>query len=118
MHNLLAMLEGFERELDDMERRVARRTEKQVTGRGPSNLVTVTMAGNGQVTGVNVDARYAERTHDRAIADELRAAFAAAYARSGDPNPRSLLGDGDLGALYELAGDPTALLRRLGLGRR
>lgn len=118
VQEVLSMLEGAERELDDLESRISRRMSKQAVGRGPSNMVKVTMAAGGQVTGVDLERRFLQRTEDRVISQELRSAFDAAYERAGKLSLDSLLGDGQLAKLHALGSDPAALLRKLGLGPR
>lgn len=118
MHELHVFLDGVEAELDEFEQRVDQRVNQQVVGRGPTHMVTVTVTGAGEVTGVDIRRRFLDRTDEPGIARELRAAFNAAYDRVGTLSIAALLGDGQLAKLHALGNDPLELLRRLGLGPR
>lgn len=118
VEELLSMLEGVESELDELERNLGARMQRQVVGRGPSNMVTVTMTGDGQVANIELNRRFLEQSHDRRITQELLSAFKAAYERVGTLSLDAVLGDGQLAKLYALGSDPAALLRRLGLDSR
>lgn len=118
LHQVVSMLEGVERDLDDLERRVTQRVRREVVGRGPSNMVTVTMTGGGQVSGVDIQPRFLQQAHERRIAQELRSAFDAAYAKAGKLSLEAVLGDGQLAKLHSLGSDPAAMLRKLGFDVR
>ncbi len=117
VQELLSLLEGIEADLEDLDRRIDQRVHQQVVGRSPTHQVTVRVAGGGQVTGVELQRRFLDKTDDRGIVRELRSAFHDAYERAGSLGLDALLGDGRLAQLYALGTDRTALLRRLGLER-
>lgn len=112
---MLSLLEGIEADLEDLDRRIDQRVHQQVVGRGSTHQVTVRLGGGGQVTGVELQRRFLDKTDDRGIVRELRSAFHDAYERAGSLDIDALLGDGRLAQLYGLGTDRAALLRRLGL---
>ncbi|MPZ65194.1 MAG: hypothetical protein GEU83_06640 [Pseudonocardiaceae bacterium] len=118
VQEVLSLLKNVEAELDDLEREVKRRGQQHVVGRSPSHLVKVTMAGRGQVVDVNIQRRLMQRADERLLARELTKAFHAAYERADALKLDGFLGDGKLSRLQDLAADPNALLRRLGLNPR
>lgn len=118
VQDMLSLLEGVEADLEDLERRIDQRVQQQVVGRSPTHQVTVRVGGVGEVTDVEVQRRFVDRTDDRGIARELRNAFQAAYERAGTLGLDGLLGDGRLAQMHALGSDPTALLGRLGLRPR
>lgn len=115
VQEMLSLLEGIEADLEDLDRRIDQRVHQQVVGRGPTHQVTVRLGGGGQVTGVELQRRFLDKTDDRGIVRELRSAFHDADERAGSLGIDALLGDGRLAQLYGLGTDRAALLRRLGL---
>ncbi len=117
VQELVSLLEGIEADLEELDRRIDQRVQQQVVGHSPTHQVKVRVGGGGQVTGVEVEHRFADKTDDRGIIRELKGAFHAAYERAGSLGLDVLL-DGRLAQLHALGTDPSALLDRLGLGSR
>ncbi|MGH3428848.1 MAG: hypothetical protein ACRDQZ_14990, partial [Mycobacteriales bacterium] len=85
-------------------------------GEGANGRIIVTAAA-GQISGVDVDVRWASAARHTEIRAEAMSAFQAAWRQAaalgcgGIPLPKSIA------RLQELAGDPAALSRQLGLSR-
>lgn len=111
---LLALLDGLDRELDAVTREVEERARREFRGRGSTGWLTVTVRG-GQVVKVDVDKRRAVDANHVAISREAMAAFDAAFEAAGATPAPALPVDGPLAAIRAVAEDPEALFRRLGL---
>ncbi len=117
VQEVVALLEGIEADLEELDRRIDRRVQQQVVGHSPTHQVKARVGGGGQVTGVEVEHRFADKTDDRGIIRELKGAFHAAYERAGSLGSDVLL-DGRLAQLHALGTDPSSLLDRFGLRSR
>lgn len=118
LRELVTMLEGVDADLDELARRVSGQQSRPYEGRSTGGHVTVRVAGNGAVLGVDYEPRWLRGAHEFNIARETRDAFEAAYRIAGTQTGQGLLPDSRIAALGRLAGDPVELARRLGLHGR
>lgn len=86
------------------------------SGESPSGKVVVTI-GNGQVTGVTVDSMWGMGARHTEIRSEALAAFQAAWRRAETAGAGAVQFPPSIARLHELASDPEALSRQLGMTR-
>jgi hypothetical protein len=105
----------FETELAQYVARLREVTTASGQGEGGGGDVVVTLTA-GMVSAVTVDDRWAARVRHTEVAAEALAAFQAAQRAVPDPTTAVTMPP-SLARLAELAGDPQALSRQLGLSR-
>ncbi|MGH4016769.1 MAG: hypothetical protein ACRDSL_23115 [Pseudonocardiaceae bacterium] len=86
-------------------------------GEGVNGRIVVTIAA-GQVSGVDVDARWASAARHTEIRAEAMSAFQAAWRQAASRSSPGIPIPPSIARLHELASDPEALSRQLGLSRQ
>ncbi len=116
VNEVLELFSRFDAELETYAVQVRQAASATNRGEGVKGHIVVTVA-TGQVSGVDVDVRWASAARHTEIRAEAMSAFQATWPQgasrgsSGIPLPPSIA------RLQELASDPEALSRQLGLSR-
>lgn len=104
----------FDRDLDGYRDQLRKATSRTAEGYGSNSRIHVSMAP-GQVSRVTADIRWAAAARYTEIRAEALGAFQAAGRQLAGADPSTVPLPASLARLRELAGDPTALSRQLGL---
>ncbi|MEQ4302833.1 hypothetical protein ABNF97_15785 [Plantactinospora sp. B6F1] len=113
---MLELLRVAASELDDYRHRAAEAVRQPVSGRREGDRVAVWLTG-GQVTAVEISRRWLhQQPTGRAIADEVELACFESYRQLDLQTGSTFAALPAVAEVRELAANPAALLRRLGLG--
>jgi hypothetical protein len=110
---IAGLLAAFERDLETYRRELSEAVSATVSARSPKGAVEVTM-GHGQAVQVTVDLTWAKSARHNDVRAETLAAFQVAGQRLATV-PRAVTPPPSMARLRELARDPAALNRELGL---
>lgn len=104
----------FDRDLEVYREQLEKATNRTAEARGSNGRIQVAMT-SGEVSRVTADTRWATSARYTEIRTEALGAFQAAGRQLAGADPSAVRPPASLARLQELAGDPAALCRQLGL---
>lgn len=116
VNEVLELFSRFDAELDAYAAQVRQAATATHRGEGVNGRIVVTVAA-GQIAGVDVDVRWASVARHTEIRAEAMSAFQAAWRQAASYGSPAIPLPPSIARLQELAGDPEALSRQLGLSR-
>ncbi len=116
VNEVLELFSRFDTELEAYAVQVRQAASAKNRGEGVNGHIVVTV-GAGQVSGVDVDVRWASAARHTEIRAEAMSAFQAAWRQGASRGCGGIPLPPSIARLQELASDPEALSRQLGLSR-
>jgi hypothetical protein len=116
VNEVLELFSRFDAELAAYTAHVRQAASGTTRGEGFNGRIVVTVAA-GQVCGVDVDVKWASAARHTEIRAEAMSAFQAAWQQAASSDVREIPLPPSIARLQELASDPEALSRQLGLSR-
>lgn len=116
VNEVLDLFSRFDTELEAYGARVRQVATAANRGDGVNGRIVVTIAA-GQVSAVDVDARWASAARHTEIRAEAMSAFQATWRQAASRSSNRIPLPPSIARLQELASDPEALSRQLGLSR-
>lgn len=116
VNEVLDLFSRFDAELEAYAAQVRQAATATNHGEGVNRRIVVTLAA-GQVAGVDVDVRWAAAARHTEIRAEAMSAFQAAWQQAPSFGSGAIPLPPSIARLQELASDPEALSRQLGLSR-
>lgn len=116
VNEVLELFSRFDAELEAYAGQVRQAASATNRGEGVNGHIVVTVAA-GQVSGVDVDVRWASAARHTEIRAEAMSAFQAAWRQGAPRGSGGIPLPPSIARLQELASDPEALSRQLGLSR-
>jgi hypothetical protein len=114
VNEVLELFSRFDAELDAYAAQVRQAATATNRGEGVNRRIVVTVA-SGQVAGVDVDVRWVSAARHTEIRAEAISAFQAAWRQAAASGSGAIPLPPSIARLQELASDPEALSRQLGL---
>ena len=116
VNEVLGLFSRFDAELATYSDQVRQQVTTTQRAEGPGGRIVVTLAA-GQVSTVEADDRWATAARHTEIQAEATQAFRAAFRHGAAAGSDDIPLPPSITRLHELAGDPEALCRQLGLSR-
>ncbi len=116
VNEVLDLFSRFDAELEAYAAQVRQAATATNRGEGVNGRIVVTVAA-GQISGVDVDVRWASAARHTEIRAEAMSAFQAAWRQAASRGSSGIPLPPSIARLQELASDPEALSRQLGLSR-
>ncbi len=116
VNEVLDLFSWFDTELEAYAAQVRQAATATNCGEGINGRIIVTAAA-GQISAVDVDVRWASAARHTEIRAEAMSAFQAAWRQAASRGSGGIPFPPSIARLQELASDPEALSRQLGLSR-
>ena len=116
VNEVLELFSRFDSELEAYAVQVRQAASATNRGEGVNGHIVVTVTA-GQISGVDVDVRWASAARHTEIRAEAMSAFQAAWPQEASGSSGGIPLPPSIARLQELASDPEALSRQLGLSR-